>query len=945
MILCIVMLAGLVSAGATPGEPVIAGSELVTGWRRGDAETAPHISEPEKVWYADIPFAPRCAWEVRGDEVNRLKLARTPNWTVSNPDDVKSEWWTWDDVEKREAEDVPEGLFVGIDPEHLTREPEYYEGGHIWAEWEGVMGTPAPCRIVDFDPEKRGLVFRGRHERVRYTPHLRYYLEDNPRYLDEPGEFWFRREGDGGRLFVRLPDERDPNESRVEVARHLNLVDLENVSHVHVSGLTFRFTNVHWDMWAPDDGTRDIDNAAIRFWGEGRDLRVANCRFEHLAKAVHVQPLAEGDSIDEVVVRDNDIAWTDHGAIDILSGKRGFPDGRLGEVRIMRNRMFHVGFRPLAWPHHGQAVINTFPETAEIAGNILDRIFGAGLFLFGGKPSGSDRDAPLSRMLVHHNKVVDPLLGTNDWGGIETWQGGPFYVYSNISGNPGGYWHRNHVLRKDQPASERTHTTARFAFAYYLDGSFKNYVFNNVAWGKSNDLTSPLCNTSALQEVHSLQNTIFNNTIYKFAVGSRRQAPQAGRDAFLGSLWLDLSEWVFFHGRPARGEEAPNIEHVGPQSNVFAHETTAVARNIFHKLPREFAVFEADGTRHAAMETYRRALTQRGALAGDVGKAVEDSPVRDAEAHDFRLTADSPAIDYGVKTFVPWSLYGVVGEWQFRRNNVDPTRIIDDHWYLRPYYTRRESYYMMPRYPLTAVGVDADDYGLGPLEDWVDGALTLNGRDQYARCPAEDLSGDHTMEIRRRRRTRTLTVPEEERRTLDMDTNNFLIEAYLKTAEGHSGGLIAGKADEAGYILEVDDEGRVRLRLREGGRDAARRAGRTRINDGRWHHVIAEADRSAPDGIRIYVDGRLDSGRFVGAMPAGNLSSKADFLVGGGPGQTHLAGTLEFLRVARGTLEDAHTTIDELYEWEFNGPQFRDFAGNPVNGERRDAGAFEFTGP
>ena len=30
---------------------------------------------------------------VEEDEVERLKLARTPNWNISNPDDIKSGWW------------------------------------------------------------------------------------------------------------------------------------------------------------------------------------------------------------------------------------------------------------------------------------------------------------------------------------------------------------------------------------------------------------------------------------------------------------------------------------------------------------------------------------------------------------------------------------------------------------------------------------------------------------------------------------------------------------------------------------------------------------------------------------------------------------------------------------------------------------------------------------
>jgi hypothetical protein len=37
-------------------------------------------------------------------------------------------------------------------------------------------------------------------------------------------------------------------------------------------------------------------------------------------------------------------------------------------------------------------------------------------------------------------------------------------------------------------------------------------------------------------------------------------------------------------------------------------------------------------------------------------------------------------------------------------------------------------------------------------------------------------------------------------------------------------------------------------------------------------------------------------------------------------------------------LADANTTIEELYAWEFDGPQFRDFGGRKSSGAR-DAGA------
>ena len=121
------------------------------------------------------------------------------------------------------------------------------------------------------------------------------------------------------------------------------------------------------------------------------------------------------------------------------------------------------------------------------------------------------------------------------------------------------------------------------------------------------------------------------------------------------------------------------------------------------------------------------------------------------------------------------------------------------------------------------------------------------------------------------------------------------------------------------------------------------RAGAVAINDGKWHHVIAEVDRSQPAGVHVYVDGVLSDGPLYGTMPAPktSLSNTADFLVGKGPEGGYLSGAIDFLRVARGTLADARTTIDELYTWEFHGPFLTDFAGQKPRGEKRDAGAIE----
>ncbi|MFW6163494.1 MAG: hypothetical protein ACODAJ_12050, partial [Planctomycetota bacterium] len=688
------------------GEAVLCGSERVTGWTKGADH--PDLPEPAKVWRVDLDFAPRNVWMVQPDgEVVRIKLARTPNWEVVNPDDIKSQWWTWKNPKKpfdNYIELDGRRRHLAFDPGHIneSKPEDYYQGALLWTTKGWVMGSPFPTRVRMVDRERGALAFRGQWGGISYKiiRGCRYYLEDKPHYLDAPGEFWFDRKGDGGRLYIRLPGDRDPNAARVEVAKRIHVLESNGTSHLHVSGLTFRFTNVFWDLTATPawltDAHKDVDAGCVRMLGPAEDVRVSHCRFEHVHRAVRLKALGKQDALDGVVVSDNVFRRTDYGAVEIAEGShwgmRSPPIGRLYGVRVLRNKFEHIGLRPSRFGQ-GQALTVSYPQTLEVAGNMLDRCYSAGINVFGGKASRAVTHRPFVRILIHHNKVTDPLLNNDDFGGIETWQGGPAYVFNNISGNPGGYRNWDHVLNPNKDN--------RFGHAYYLDGAFKNYHFNNIAWGKSKGPAGPLANTSAFQEIHSYQNTFFHNTVYNFVRGSRRQAPHAGRDKFLGNVWSGIGDWVFRHARPAKTPAAGNEAHAGPQKSHFAHETNAYAANVFHDIGDKFAVFEPSGRWHADLASFRTALEERQALASSVGVLSEEPVLRADVAtsrrlvenedpstrqrlvatgaeHDFRLAAGSAAIDRGVKVFVPWALYAVVGEWHFRRNRQDPTRILDE---------------------------------------------------------------------------------------------------------------------------------------------------------------------------------------------------------------------------------------------------------------------------
>ncbi|MFW5829265.1 MAG: laminin G domain-containing protein, partial [Planctomycetota bacterium] len=647
----------------------------------------------------------------------------------------------------------------------------------------------------------------------------------------------------------------------------------------------------------------------------------SNNTFYHVNAAVVMEATGPQDRLDDIVISDNDIRYTDNGGISVREGKPedrvGPPYGRLGDVALLRNNIYHAGMR-MERMSHGHCVTINGAETAHIAGNILHRTGGWGMSVRPGKQSGVAGDVPFTRYIIHQNKVVDAMLFSNDWGSIECWQGGPVYVYNNVVGNPVGYmW-----------GGRR-----RFAHAYYLDGGFKNYHFNNIAWAESSTPGDHEASASAFQEIHSFQNTWFNNTVYKFLNGSRRQAPDAGRDKFLGNIFQDIGEHVFRHSDSKNTD--PNAHDAGQQGETFAYETNAYGNNVLYEIAGTVGNFHAQGGDFKDIDAMAEAMAEEGTMVSDIGVLAEKPPLRDPANFDFRPTVGSAAIDRGVRVFVPWSLHGVVGEWHFTRNRKDPSEVIDEHWYMTDFYIHRTGYHAKPRYPLRGNDISAEHYIHGELEDWVEGALELDGSKQY-------LAIDHAT-LAEPVRYRVGKQGQEERvaqgadkRTVEMYDNDFLIEVYLRTSDND--GVIAQKmSDDSGYALEVSG-GRLRLRLRSGGSDVYSLSGGG-ISDGDWHHVLVEVDRK--QGATIYLDGKAVDAEASGAMSAASLANTADFLVGGGPDVEHLAATIDFLRVALGTLEDAHTSIEELMAWQFDGPQLRDFTGREPTGSGRDAGAIE----
>jgi hypothetical protein len=934
------------------GEARIYSSEIVTGWARG---AHPKMPESETVWKAEIDFLPRCAWAVSTDgEVIRLNLARTPNWRASNPADPLSEWWEWEQPEwwlqwsnrNKNVTVVGEKKFnLAIDAEHLPKFGESLVGGIVWTEFGcPTGGVPVPMKIHAYDAQRKGVAIGTRwneREGVYLLRGHRYFLENLPQFLDEGGEFWFERKGRsrGGTFYMRLPDDADPEDYTIEAARYLCAVDAgsgQSIGHIRVSGLAFRFSNINWDYDAPHYLDPDQRTGVICAKGSAESIRVDHCVFEHVNCALTVYPKApameggDGNRVDTIVFADNRIRYTDHQGvlIDTQEGRRSIrgPFPSIGRIMCLRNKLEQANLRASRGSWSGGLWLKN-AEEIHAAGNFLYRIGSAGLQVSLAKGSGEGRDLPYARGLVHHNKVIEALITNSDGGNFQINQNGPVYLWSNVSGNPGGYMHWQ---------NKGSNFHGRFGMAFYFDGNvMKRHMFNNIAWGANNDLGSPLANHSAIQQFMSKNTEIFNNTFYRFMQPLRRQSTLDARSKYISNLVVDISEFAVHDNRPRKDEV--NTSHEGKSEDAYDYATLAYKDNVFAGLRGPVGLFESDGTVYDTISDFNAALEKRGALTHDLGVLLEQDPLPGAAQKDFR-PIDALAKEPCHRVFVPWALHGVVGEWAFARNNEDPTRLIDEHNYLSSYYLSRAGYHKRPNYPLQGIGIGADRFLKGALETWTDGALTLDGRSQYLVLPQATLA--QTLNLPEG--GTTITVKPEDQRNVNIADQNLLIEAYLRI-DADSGVLVQKMDKRSGYRLRVNDKGMLVFEIRSAGKPMASRVSDTSIGDGQWHHIIAEADRDAPDGLHLYVDGKVADGDMSGVMTDASIYNEGDFLVAGGPGLDHLACTLDFLRVARGTLADAHTTIEELYAWQFDGPFLDDFVGRRRKFPESAPGAIDVT--
>ncbi len=915
---------------------------------------------------------------VRPDgSAGKVHLARWPDWQKGSDNFAMDYWHSVDGGKEVTVNGVRAG---GLYDEVLKGHPEdWFTGGTIWIGYRSLMGTPTPATIPAERQVKRG----GKTVTVPYyhpdegvllkgaqggygKGGLRYLIENLPQFLDADNEFYLDEAS--GMLYYRPAGGANPNRQHLELTHRVTQIAIPSRSHIEISGLSFSFA--HGATIDMEDDVTDVD--------------IHHCTFHNIPSTGISGGVSRSDEtlhvMDRIRVADCDFrdVWTT--AVSLRGEwiwNKAKHRGRLGHVEILRNNVYNTGMRHSGsrWSNVPAMSFNKL-QTGQIAGNIVRRSMGSGIVILGGKEGNlgpydaRDADLPLIRILVHHNKTEDTALGVNDYGGLALWQGGPTYCYNNLIGNspghmPSGFFGMTHPINLSYPL--------------YLDGAFKQYCFNNIIWGRTVDTSDPFANTTpGYFQVFGFLNHFANNTIYRNAKGVGGSS--GNRCDIVSNVFDGISNAFLANNR----EGDPSLVGGGDDasSGIRGIPSLAFARNYFHGRAEAGALLKKERRGREAMDKsieaetideMARQMREFPIRVPDLGKASDrpliqgapdDSPIDElTSAVDFRPAPASPAVDAGATYFVPWSLKATVGEWHFNANHARPDMVTDYHWYMSEAHFHRSMYEYIPSFDLRLSDAKLSDYVESPSETWVKGAMAFDGK-RSASYPDKLLREDIVISLgswdrsnRRRRKPPeapwtvdkpsrgkryakddVMRYPGKLRKTLVISTQNLLIEANLRIDRGTNGAILAKHDGKAGYRLACNEAGKAEFTVSSDGRHATV-ASSVSINDGRWHHVLAEIDRGT-GRMTVYVDGEASGQAKASLAATASIDTRADVVVGKSTGLATLRGAIDFLRVCRSTLADSRTSIEELHAWQTAGPVTRDFRGRRPRG-RRDAGAME----
>ncbi len=365
-------------AQAGPGTVIIrgSGSAASLNWTRLSANTIglPPGVNPGQIYYADLSAweldeAPRFVVQLDAyhDRVERLPLAREPDWTVRTESRHHEFWWAaeggWGVAgcdpttdPDRHCDEPWRSLTQLTDPSNDV-EPGGIEPGNLTS-----LGNLSGGTLVALDSRQGHYVYRraivhhdvsaGRvtvdeiceHDSGSGDPGLgwgsKYYVEGKPYLLDTPGEWWYDKTT--RRLYLWPPQSTHPANLKLEISRRETGFVLSERSYILLDGLTLEF----WD------GSTVLGKNGFNGASYGNAVQNSTLRYANYGVYLGQGAGGPADKItDGFELVDSTLAHLDTYAIyldtwwDHNSQADYFTHSGIVNTSIRNNELHHLGFR------------------------------------------------------------------------------------------------------------------------------------------------------------------------------------------------------------------------------------------------------------------------------------------------------------------------------------------------------------------------------------------------------------------------------------------------------------------------------------------------------------------------------------------------------------------------------------------------------------------------
>ncbi len=584
-----------VTYAAWPGErPVFSGGRLVRGWQPAAGG----------LWTTTISAVERGQWNFRQLFIDgrRATRARTPNEGYYRILDLVAEDKLGD---QRWSNGVDRFL---VEPGQVRAWPDLTQvEAIVYHSWET---SRVPIAAVDEDTGLVTLAGPTRSRPLAWDPEQRYYIENAPDALDEPGE-WRLDRTSGVLTCWPLPGE-DMRSAEVIAPVLETLVIFDGspgegsfVRNIHLSGLSFQ----HADHPLPPEGHGDaqaaasvpaavmatgaldcvIERSEVAHVGMYGIWLRAGCKRNRIEQT-HVHDLGAGGlRIGETAMATEDVAEASHNVLHnnyIHDGGHIYPAGvgiwiaQSGNNRVTHNEIHSLNYSGMSLGWTWRAA------PSRTLGNLIEKNH------------------------IHH--VVRGVL--SDGGGIYT------------LGTQTGTVLRGNLIHDVFPYMGKP----PMAWGIYFDqGSNGITVEDNIVY---NTLTGGIMNTGQFGNV--VRNNIFAHSARQAAW---RYARAEGEPSVVERNIFYLTQGELFH------------------ADSGAADTETIWDNNLY--------WRTDGV---PVTFYEETLEQWQAKGLGLNSRVEDPRFVDAARYDFRLREDSPALAMGIEP-IDSSDAGLVGEPEWTR--------------------------------------------------------------------------------------------------------------------------------------------------------------------------------------------------------------------------------------------------------------------------------------